>query len=224
MEIVNLKTEYLINPLGIDSVHPNLTWNIIGDGIEKQKAFEIIYKVNNGEGKKINKQTSSVHYQFEEALKSRDFVTWKLRIQNEKDVWSNYSKESFFSIGLLNKNDWTAKWIYGDYSVSKKKRYPVDYFKKEFDIKDISKAFLYITSLGIYEVYINGTKVGNAVLTPGSTDPRKRVQYDTYEVSSLLKNGIMKWKFYFLMVGIEAQLEQKALHMYLERLQKSLLN
>ena len=189
MELINLKTEYLINPLGIDVVHPHLTWNVIGDDINEQKAFEITYKINDGEEKKIRKETSSVHYEFEEELKSRDFIIWKLRVKNEKDAWSDYSKEQYFSIGLLNKSDWKAKWIYGDYSVSKKKRYPVDYFKKEFDISDISKSFLYITSLGIYEANINGVKVGNAVLTPGSTDPRKRVQYDTYDVTSLLKKG-----------------------------------
>ena len=189
MELINLKTEYLINPLGIDVVHPHLTWNVIGEDIKKQKAFEITYKKNNEEEKVINKESSSVYYEFEEELKSRDFVTWKLRVQNEKDAWSDYSKESFFSIGLLNKNDWSAKWIYGDYKVSKKLRYPVDYFKKEFEVENSSKAFLYITSLGIYEAYINGVKVGNFFLTPGSTDPRKRVQYDTYDVTSLLKEG-----------------------------------
>ena len=189
MELVNLKTEYLVNPLGIDIIHPHLSWNVIGDDINKQTAFEITYKINGGEEKIINKETSSVYYEFEEELKSRDFVSWKIRVKNEKDIWSNYSKESYFSIGLLNKNDWSAKWIYGDYSVSKKQRYPVDYFKKEFDVDNLSKAFLYITSLGIYEAQINGVKVGNAILTPGSTDPRKRVQYDTYDVSNLLKEG-----------------------------------
>lgn len=190
MELINLKTEYLINPLGIDAVHPYLTWNVIGDDIKEQKAFEITYKINNGEERTINKKTSSVYYEFEEELKSRDFVSWKLRVQNEKNVWSNYSEEPYFSIGLLNKSDWSAKWIYGDYSVSKNKRYPVDYFKKVFDIEEVSeKAFLYITALGIYEAYINGVKVGNALLTPGSTDPRKRIQHDTYDVTSLLKEG-----------------------------------
>jgi len=184
-----MELEYLINPLGIDIIHPHLTWNIIGDDINNQIAFEITYKINGGEEKIINKETSSVCYEFEEELKSRDFVSWKIRVKNEKDIWSKYSKESYFSIGLLNKNDWSAKWIFGDYSVSKKQRYPVDYFKKEFEVDNLSKAFLYITSLGIYEAQINGVKVGNAILSPGSTDPRKRVQYYTYDVSNLLKEG-----------------------------------
>ena len=190
MELINLKTEYLTNPLGIDVIHPHLTWNVKGDDIKKQKAFEITYKINNKPEKVIKKESSSVYYEFEEELKSRDYITWKIRVQNEKDIWSDYSKESFFSIGLLNKKDWSAKWIFGDYKVYKKMRYPVDYFKKEFDIEKITnKSFLYITALGIYEAYINGNKIGNFFLTPGSTDPRKRIQYDTYDVTSLLKEG-----------------------------------
>ena len=56
MELINLKTEYLKNPLGIDIVYPNLTWNVIGDDINEQKAFEIIYKINDGEEKKFIKK------------------------------------------------------------------------------------------------------------------------------------------------------------------------
>ena len=189
MKITNIKTEYLKNPLGIDIVHPLITWNVMGEDIKYQKTFEIIYKINNGEEKKVNKETSSTHYQFEEELKSRDRVSYKIRVQSETGKWSEYSEENYFSVGLLNKTDWSAKWIRGDYSVSKKNRYPVDYFKKEFEVKETKNAVLYITALGIYEAYINGVKVGNALLAPGSTDPRKRVQYDTFDVSSLLKEG-----------------------------------
>lgn len=189
MKVINLKTEYLKNPLGIDIVRPNITWNVVGEDIKHQTAFEITYRINGGEEKSVIKETSSTHCEFEESLKSRDYVTYSVSIKNENGKWSSKSEEQHFSIGLLNKSDWSAKWIRGDYSVSKKERYPVDYFKKEFDVKDIKGAILYITCLGIYEAYINGHKVGNALLTPGSTDPRKRVQYDTYDVSSLLKEG-----------------------------------
>ena len=188
MKVINLKTEYLLNPLGIDIVHPTLTWNVSGDDIKFQKAFELAYTLN-GEEFKVSLETSSTHYQFEKELKSRDYVSWKVRVRNENGKWSDFSEEQCFSIGLLKKTDWSAKWIYGDYNVSKKERYPVDYFKKEFDLKEVRNATLYVTALGIYEACINGEKVGNALLTPGSTDPRKRIQYDTYNVSSLLKVG-----------------------------------
>ena len=189
MRVINIKTEYLHNPLGLDAVNPRITWNVVGQDIKQQKAFEIVYKLNDNEEECVKKETSSTYYDFGQSLKSRDYVSYKIRTQNEKGDWSDFSEENYFSIGLLNKSDWSAKWIYGDYNVSKKNRYPVDYFKKEFEVKVIKQSFLYISALGIYEAYINGVKVGNALLAPGSTDPRKRVQYDTYEVSSLLKEG-----------------------------------
>ncbi len=189
MRVINIKTEYLRNPLGLDALNPRITWNVVGQDIKQQKAFEIVYKLNDNEEECVKKETSSTYYDFEQSLKSRDYVSYKIRTQNEKGDWSDFSEENYFSIGLLNKSDWSAKWIYGDYNVSKKNRYPVDCFKKEFEVKVIKQSFLYISALGIYEAYINGVKVGNALLAPGSTDPRKRVQYDTYEVSSLLKEG-----------------------------------
>lgn len=188
MKIINLKTEYLINPLGIDIKKPRISWNVTGNDIKNQKAFEILYKVNDSNEIKVIKETNSTYYEFEGEFKSRDFIIWKVRVKNELDEWSNYSESQCFSIGIL-KEDWKAKWIQGDYKVSKKKRYPVDYFKKEFEVKDIKKATLYTTSLGIYEVYINNKKVSSYLLTPGCTDPRVRIQYDTYDVSSYLKEG-----------------------------------
>lgn len=189
MKVINIKTEYLSNPLGLDSLHPIITWNVSGEHIKHQKAFEVVYSISGNEKVRIHKDTNSTRYEFEEELKSRDYVTFEVRVKNEKDQWSPFSEKHHFSIGLLSKEDWSAKWIRGNYKVSKKQRYPVDYFKKVFEVKDISKGFLYITALGIYEAYINGVKVGNALLAPGSTDPRKRVQYDTYDVASLLKEG-----------------------------------
>ena len=189
MKIINIKTEYLNNPLGLDIRSPRISWNLDGSDIKYQQAFEIVYRVNNSEEKKVEQSTSLMTYQFEEQFNSKEYVAYKVRVQNELGKWSDYSEGHYFSIGLLNKSDWRGKWIYGDYSVSTKKRYPVDYFKKEFELTNVNKAFLYITALGIYEIYINGVKVGNYLLTPGSTDPRKRVQYDTYEVSSMLTVG-----------------------------------
>lgn len=189
MKIFNIKTESLKNPLGLNTPRPIITWNVDGENIKYQKAFAITYRVNHGDQKRIVQETSSTYYEFPEAFKSRDAVIFQISIQNELGQWSSPSEEQHFTIGLLNKSDWTAKWIYGDYRVTKKHRYPVDYFQKEFTIHDLTKATLYITALGLYEAYINNVKVGNALLTPGSTDPRKRVPYDTYDVSTLLKEG-----------------------------------
>ena len=187
MKAINLRCEYLTNPIGIDIINPLLTWEVQG-GIT-QTAFQILAYKNEvltfDSGKIIS---SSMRYAYPNALNSKDLIFWKVVLWDEEDK-KEESDFASFEIGLLNKEDWKSKWIRGDYKVRTKERYPVDYFKKKFEVKDLTKARLYITSLGLYEAYINNKRVGNYILTPGSTDPRVRVQYDTYDVSNLLKIG-----------------------------------
>ena len=193
MKAINLQTEYLTNPIGVDFVNPVLTWNVSGG--KKQTAYQVKVYVSEAlliDTGKIN--SSSMRYTYPNDLHSREIITWNVTVWDENDKQGEESETASFEVGLLEKNDWKAKWIKGDYKVNKKERYPVDYFFKEIEVGDVKKARLYISALGLYEAYINGVKVGNAVLAPGSTDPRVRVQYDTYDVTSMLiegKNEIM---------------------------------
>ncbi len=69
-------------------------------------------------------------------------------------------------------------------------RHPVDCFRRKFSLPaDAAKARLYITALGLYEAKIDGTKVGDWCMAPGHTDYRKRVQYQTCDVTKMLKAG-----------------------------------
>ncbi len=66
----------------------------------------------------------------------------------------------------------------------------VRYLRKPFEVKpSIQRAVLYVTALGLYEIHINGQRVGDHMLAPDWTDYRKRVRYQTYDVTSLLKPG-----------------------------------
>ena len=72
----------------------------------------------------------------------------------------------------------------------KGERYPVDCFRKTFPVRGkVSRARLYITACGLYEAKLNGEKAGDFCLAPGHTDYRKRVQYQTYDVTELLRGG-----------------------------------
>ena len=187
MKATKLRCEYLDNPCGIDIPSPRLSWNV--EGLKKQTKAEISYRINDGEEKIQSVVSDKMMVPLKEELKSRDHIEWKVRVYDENNNVSPYSEPSYFSIGLLNKEDWKAKWIKGDYKVSKKKRYPVDVFYKEFSLESIESATLYISALGLYEVYINNRKVSSYILTPGSTDYRIRVQYDTYDVKDYLVVG-----------------------------------
>ena len=64
------------------------------------------------------------------------------------------------------------------------------YFRHEFSVpKTVARASVYATALGLYELWLNGTRVGNEHLTPGWTDYSKRVQVQTYDVTTLVKSG-----------------------------------
>ncbi len=188
MKATNLKTEYLVNPIGIDVVHPRLSWNC-DEGI-KQTAYRLFAYKNDvlvWDSGKTN--SSSMHVDYPNQLSSRDRICWNLLLWDDNDNEGEKSETAFFEMGLLKKEDWIGKWISGNYTPRKNKRYPVDCFQTSFEAKDVKNARLYITSCGLYEAKINGKRVGDFVLAPGSTDYRKRIQYQVYDVTNLLKEG-----------------------------------
>lgn len=188
MRAIRLRTSYLNNPIGIDITKPRFYWNC--EGGEKQSAYEIIAVCNGKEIWKTGKVKSSTmtHIPYAgEPLQSRDMVTWKVRLWDEKDQLGEWNSATF-EMGLLEEGDWLAKWISGDYKPKKKERYPVDCFKKEFQTKkEIKKARLYASARGLYDVCINGSRLTDFILAPGMTDYRKRIQYQTYDVTGLLQ-------------------------------------
>lgn len=191
MKAVQLKTEYLKNPIGVDFTNPRLMWKCEGD--VQQSAFQVICKDEKGNEWWDSGKIQSFHmYATYEGkkLKSCDCIKWSVKLWNEKDEEGEWSDEASFEIGLMNPEDWRAKWITGDYKPNKKKRYPVDYFQKELEIKrKVLKARLYITACGLYEARLDGKKIGNQCLTPGITDYRKRIQYQTYDMTEFLVEG-----------------------------------
>ena len=187
MKAINLKTEYLKNPIGIDIKNPRLMWNC--EGGKKQTAYRI---VATSDGKtvwdsgKVN--SSSMRAEYPKASASRQRVEWTVTLWDENDK-EGEGATAFFEYGLLSPSDWKAKWIAGNYRVNKKQRYPVDCFKKDFIAIGAVKARLYVTACGLYEVKINGKKAGVQIFAPGSTDYRRRIQYQTYDVTELVKGG-----------------------------------
>lgn len=190
MKAVRLRTEYLTDPIGIDILCPRLSWNCQG-GI-RQTAYRIVACVN-GEpvwdsGKVASSSMTHIPYGGR-ALKSRERVTWSVTLWDENGKEGETS-QAIFEMGLLENTDWKAKWITGNYKVNQRKRYPVDCFRKGIAVsKEVISARLYITACGLYEARLDGEKIGDFVLAPGHTDYRKRIQYQTYDVTDMLGTG-----------------------------------
>ena len=199
--IYDLKCEYLKNPLGIDVTSPRLSWKIKTDKKNfKQKAYRILVAT---EKEKLNKDignlwdtgitntNKSVQIKYAgKKLKSRQKVYWKVKVWDQIDNESNWSEVATWEMALISKTDWKAKWIGIDedkiFEVGKKN--PAPYFRKVFSIKNnVKDARIYISGLGYYELYINGKRVGNHVLSPNQTnyDRRQKTSYENGKIANM---------------------------------------
>ena len=189
MKAIHLQVDYLTEPLGLGNPTPRFYWNC--EGGVKQTAYQIICtragKTIWNSGKVESSSMTHIPYEGQD-LHSRDIVIWSVQLWDENDE-SDEKSESFFELGLLHETDWTAKWISGDYKIEKNRRYPVDCFRKTFSAKDVVKARLYATARGVYDVTINGRRVEDFILAPGSTNYRKRIQVQTYDVTAYMQDN-----------------------------------
>ncbi len=189
MNATHLQVEYLTEPLGLGNAKPQFYW-YCENGVT-QTAYQIICtragKTVWDSGKVESASMTHIPYAGLD-LHSRDMVNWRVQLWDENGEPGEIT-ESHFELGLLNDSDWTAKWISGAYKPDPKRRYPVDCFKKDFTAKDVVKARLYATARGVYDVTINGKRVEDFILAPGSTDYRKRIQVQTYDVTGFLKEN-----------------------------------
>ncbi len=205
IKLQNLRCEMLVNPIGIDVTKPRLSWEIVS---EQRNVLQIAYqvlvasskeKLKRDEGDLWNSGTvnsdASIHIPYAgKPLTSRTQCFWKIRTLTTKGE-SAWSEPASFSIGLLNKTDWKAKWIGYDKtsawdSITQFSRLSSRYFRKQFQsLSTIKRATVYIVGLGLYELYINGHKIGDQVLAPAPTDYRKSVLYNTHDVTKQLKAG-----------------------------------
>ena len=183
MKAVNLRTEYLVDPVGIDIPNPRVFWNC--EGGVKQSAYRIVSeKWDTG-----RVESDSMHAQYPLTLVSGERVNYKIKLWDENGAEGEWSEPAFFEMGVLRAAHWRAKWIAGNYKVNKMRRYPVDCFRKTFDCAGkIARARLYITACGLYSAELNGARV-SAPLAPGVTNYRRRVQYRTCDVTALLKEN-----------------------------------
>ncbi|WP_447643037.1 MULTISPECIES: family 78 glycoside hydrolase catalytic domain [Chitinophagaceae] len=190
--VKNLKTENMVDPIGLDIRQPQFSWQLENNKRNiQQNAYEI--KVSNGKKKvwssgKINSD-ASVHVPYGgSALQSGEKYDWRVRVWDNSGKPSEWSNTASFQMALLNPDDCKAQWIEPGFKEEASRPSPI--FRKEFHArKKIAKATAYITAHGLYEAYINGKRIGNAYLTPGWTSYSKRLQYQCYDVTDLLQAG-----------------------------------
>ncbi|MFN8487485.1 MAG: glycoside hydrolase family 78 protein [Caldilineaceae bacterium] len=192
----HLTCEYFTNPLGIDVRAPRLSWkSSAAQRSTQQTAYQIRVVGPNtanvlwDSGKVL--VDASVHVPYAGAtLQPGQRCEWRVRVWDQNDAVSPWSESAFWEMGLLEPSNWQADWITPDWDEDISQPQPASFLRRTFQTAgDIVKARIYATSLGVYELRLNGERVGDAVLTPGWTTYEHRLQYQTYDVTALVRNG-----------------------------------
>ena len=205
IKVVQPLTASLVNPVATNTATPTFSWQlqstqraVIQTGYQIIAASTPQNLANNigdlwNSGMVYSNRNLYVTYAGK-ALSSGAPCYWKVKVITNKGT-SDYSAAAFFRVGLLEASDWKATWIGYDKastfdSISQFSRLSARYCRKEFIVnKTVKNATVYIAGLGMYELFINGKKVGDQVLAPAPTDYRKSVLYNAFDVTQQIKSG-----------------------------------
>ncbi|WP_224723674.1 glycoside hydrolase family 78 protein [Paenibacillus vietnamensis] len=193
------KTEYAVNPVGIDSMRPRLFWKLESDERDvRQTAYQIIVassreKLEQGDadmwdsGKTASGESIQIVYAGRE-LRSEGEYFWKVRVWDNRNQASPWSETAYWTMGILTRDEWKAKWI-GRKPIPGDAMQPSPYMRKSFAAgKKVRRAVVYATALGLFKLSVNGEAVGH-LFAPGWTDYDKRVQVHAYDITGKMKQG-----------------------------------
>jgi alpha-L-rhamnosidase len=203
------RSEYLENPLGLDALHPRLSWVVTSARRgARQTAYRILAAASEASlesgrgdlwdsGKVASDRTAQVLYAGP-PLASGQRVWWMVRVWDQDDRPSAWSPSAWWEMGLLSPADppsalgsgpadWHGRWIARMTDINAR---PTPLFRRVFTLDGrVKRARAYISGLGYYELHLNGRRVGDHLLDPGYTRYDRRVLHVTYDVTDQLRRG-----------------------------------
>jgi len=199
LRVEALKTEYQQNPIGIDVRAPRLSWRIQADRRgTMQSAYQIRVATDSGslarepswDSGKVPSGSSIFRPYGGPPTRSGARYYWQVRAWDNEGRMSPWSTPGFWETGLLDRGDWSAQWITPDLSEDSSRANPSPMLRREFTLTQrVASARLYVTSLGLNLVEVNGQRVSDHLFRPGWTSYDKRLQYDSYDVTGLVRSG-----------------------------------
>ncbi|WPV00438.1 family 78 glycoside hydrolase catalytic domain [Mucilaginibacter sp. cycad4] len=192
-----LKSEYLINPIGIDNAHPRLTW-LMDDKTQgaAQSAYQLFVGTDSiavsaakGNAWATTKIASSTNLAIYSGRQLKPFTKyfWKVQLWDQTGKKLSASPIVSFETGMMGMQNWKGSWISDNKGIAVN---PAPYFRNTFKVaKPIRSARAYIAVAGLYELYLNGKKIGNHRLDPMYTRFDRRTLYVSYDVTAQLQSG-----------------------------------
>lgn len=209
----DLRCEYLTTPVGIDVRQPRLSWRLTSpERGQRQSAYRVTVArspealdgrdVLWDSGRITSGQSAQIAYGGP-PLESAQRYHWQVEVWDADGAAADRA-HAWWETGLVHRSDWVAQWIgadatvfpdfspptFDDRSAATRTLAGPRHFRRAFHLDGgLLRGRLYLTALGVYEAHLNGSRLGDAVLTPGWTDYRQRIQYQTYDVTDLLTEG-----------------------------------
>lgn len=192
--VTHLTTNYQTNPIGIETEKIRFAWQMDSTVIgAKQSAYQIKVFAEDGSAVWDSGKTDSdcsTGIACEGEIAERSIYRWELTVWDQ--AGKPYTGEASFETGVSNQQEWkSAEFI----CMNKSRLAPVFRTEKALEQKEIRKARLYITALGAYQAYVNGSQVGewdedgNLIyhhMNPGYGNANMSLGYQTYDVTSFL--------------------------------------
>jgi alpha-L-rhamnosidase len=207
LRVEALRCENLVNPEGIDAADPRLTWSFRSEGRGLvQAAYRVLaagsreaLKAEKGDlwdsGKILSGRSVDIRYGGRR-LRPGEACHWKVQVWDGDGNPSAWSEPGFWRAGKTGTASWKAEWIGLERAVGKDDpkspltRCSARMLRKEFEVaRKVKNAVVFYSGLGLSELYLNGVRVGDEVLSPGLTEYEKRVFYITHDVTSLIREG-----------------------------------
>lgn len=189
LAIYDLETEYRSDPIGIDETHPAFSWKLRStENDTTQKS----YRITVTKGGELQWDTGvvetdrSLYIPYEgRALLPRSRYAVKVEITDRRGEQAG--AEGFFETGLMTWENFRAGWITHGFEDDLE---PCAVFVKKFSAgKKVARARAYVSALGLYEIKLNGGRVGDARFAPGWTSYQRRLQYQTYDITNQIREN-----------------------------------
>ncbi|MCU0785910.1 MAG: glycoside hydrolase family 78 protein [Verrucomicrobia bacterium] len=200
--VSGLRCEFRVNPLGIDASRPRLSWVLESkDNGVLQTAYQVVVEGSWDSGKVASGQSQNIEYGGKPLVSGMRY-DWKVRVWDNSEKASAWSKPASWTMGLLKPEDWTARWISAEVEApadtlvlppppaSRPVPLGAPYVRREFDLVAVpTSALATVNVMGYYELYVNGKKVGPNVMGPALSNYHKRSLYETCDLTPYLRKG-----------------------------------
>lgn len=194
---VDLQCEYLTNPIGLDTPQPRLRWKMQD---ERPGASQTAYRIWVGDRKEEVEQGKGNLWETGRVAGDQQLIVysgkalqpftryyWKVQLWDKADKAGEYSATGSFETGMMDISNWQGAWITDTRDVDIK---PAPQYRKTFDAdKTIAHARAYVAVAGLYEIFVNGERIGDQQLDPMYTRFDRRNLYVTYDITDQLQDG-----------------------------------